>query len=351
MEIMWNLLHLEFAIHSFLILYLSQPPDILESQSGGVVQNLLETGVVSDDALYISNVHDVACTDSKCNKRISVVGQEWSAGRPGNRPIGAREAAQNTQTCLGPYATRNTVQPHTGHNTREDQASSRRLPRKEDQDITSQPAASTSRRSAAAKDHASLAMVALHPHRPPYFAGGADEDVHVWTSIVSRWLETVQGEPSIQLTYVVSLLRGAAFEWFSRMETCTGCPGDWTSLCRAMLARFGSSIRASKARAALLQMTQDKMTVLEYFNAFDSCLAQLENYDELFYLAKFIFGLRPALLTQVFAQHPATLLEAKVLAETIELTHSIVKAHQSEKKTTKVAWHSGTHERRSGRLH
>ena len=75
------------------------------------------------------------------------------------------------------------------------------------------------------------------------------------------------------------------------MEMHTGCPGDWTTLRQAMLARFGSSIRARKARAALLQMTQDKMTVLEYFDAFELYLAQLENYDESFYLAKFIFGL------------------------------------------------------------
>ena len=67
------------------------------------------------------------------------------------------------------------------------------------------------------------------------------------------------------------------------------------------------------------------MTVLEYFDAFESYLAQLEYYNESFYLAKFIFGLRPALLTQVFAQYLATLLEAKVLAKILELTQSMVK--------------------------
>ena len=93
------------------------------------------------------------------------------------------------------------------------------------------------------------------------------------------------------------------------------------------------------------------MTVLEYFDAFESYLAQLKDYDESFYLAKFIFGLRPALLTQVFARHPATLLEAKVLAETVELTQSMVVAHRSEKKKMiNVAQHRGTQERRSGRL-
>ena len=66
----------------------------------------------------------------------------------------------------------------------------------------------------------------------------------------------------MQLTYVVSLLRGAAIEWYNSMETCTGCPDDWTTSCQAMLEQFGSSICTKKARAALLQLTQGKMTVL-----------------------------------------------------------------------------------------
>ena len=50
-------------------------------------------------------------------------------------------------------------------------------------------------------------------------------------------------------------------------------------------------------------------------------------------------------------QHPATLLEAKGIAEELELTQSMVKAHQKQKKTIKAAQHSGTQERRSGRLY
>ena len=112
------------------------PPDILESQFGGNVHYFLETGVVVDDALYISDVYDVACTDGTCNKRISdagperlagrpghtpirrelacgktiedsCAGQDWSAGRPGNRPFGASSAAcpSPITACLGPYGT------------------------------------------------------------------------------------------------------------------------------------------------------------------------------------------------------------------------------------------------------
>ena len=82
--------------------------DVLNLQSVGNVHYELEIGV-DDDALYISNVNDVACTNKICNKRISTAGQEWSVGRPGNRPIGARDAARNPQTCLGPYATHKTI--------------------------------------------------------------------------------------------------------------------------------------------------------------------------------------------------------------------------------------------------
>ena len=49
----------KFFPHSLSVL----PPNILESQFGGVVQHLLETGVtVDDDALYNSNINDVDYT-------------------------------------------------------------------------------------------------------------------------------------------------------------------------------------------------------------------------------------------------------------------------------------------------
>ena len=83
----------------------------------------------------------------------------------------------------------------------------------------------------------------------------------------------------------------------------------------AMLERFGSSIRAEKARARLKQLKQDKMTVLQYADAFESYLAQLGEYDELYYLTHFIFGLRPEVMRGVYIQQPESLLEGKNMAE------------------------------------
>ena len=275
-------------------------PDIL-LQSGEPVHYMLGsgTGVDDCDAMYNMYVKDVACTESSCNKRISYAGpewsagrpghtptrrdiacgniiedscagQDWSAGRPGNRPFGASTApCLSTQTaCLGPYGAASRQPHYTGPNPREETLPASSSTRDLRPSTSQQTTASPSRRNAA-EDRASPEKVALQPHRPPYFHGGFDEDVHTWTSIVTRWLDAIQGEPIAQLTFIVSLLRGAAYDWYHHYETRTGCPGDWTTLRQALLQRFGTSIRAEKARAGLYQLRQDNMTVLQYADAFE----------------------------------------------------------------------------------
>ena len=255
-------------------------------QSGEPVHYMLGKGAVNVDgekkALYYNgeSVKDVACMDPNfkrisnagpewsagrpghtpirrilaCDKTIedSCAGQDWSAGRPGNRPFGARSAAcpSALTACSGPYGTASTQPHYTGPNPREEILQAPSLTRFLQLGTSQQTTASTTRRNAA-EDCASPAKVALQPRRPPYFSGGLDEDVHTWTSIVTRWLDAIQGEPIAQLTFVVSLLRGAAYDWYHHYETRTGCPGDWTTLRHALLQRFGTSIRAEKSRAGL----------------------------------------------------------------------------------------------------
>ena len=382
-----NCLHPAVDDHSsqFFHSFSASPSDIL-LQSVGPVHSLLGTGASVDDALYSMVVKDVACTFQFCNKRISDAGPErsagrpghtptrrnlacekpiedscagpdWSAGRPGTMPFGARSAAcpSPITACLGPYGNAPHQLHHTGCNTREETptvASSSTIGRQRDQPSTSQPAA-TSSRGNAAMDYASLAKVVLQPRRPPYFCGGLDEDVHVWTSIVDRWLNASQGEPSQQMTFVVSLLRGAAYDWYRHYETRTGCPGDWTTLRRAMLERFGTPIRAEKARSGIYRLRQGNMTVLQYSDAFESYLAQIDDYDEAQYLVHFIFGLRPEIMRLVYMQQPASLLAAKIMAEKLELTHLATSEPypSTRKQKTSKAQHRGTQERRSGGRH
>ena len=152
----------------------------------------------------------------------------------------------------------------------------------------------------------------------------------------------------------MSLLRGAAYDWYHHYETRTGCPGDWTTLRLALLQCFGTSIHAEKARVGLYQLKQANMIVLQYANAFESCLAQMENYDESYYLVHFIFGLRPEIMRGVYLQQPASILAAKEMAEKLELTHQCTvqpQKHTKTKKTNTAARQRGTQERQSRSWH
>ena len=200
-------------------------------QSGELVHYMLGNGAVNvdggKDALYTigMNVKDVTCMDPNfkrisnagpewsagrpghtptrrilaCDKTIedSVAGQDWSAGRPGDRPFGASTVpCLSSQTaCIGPYGTASKQPHYTGRNPREETlqapSSTRFLRPSTSQLIKASPA-----RRYVAEDRTSPAKVALQPCRPPYFHGGFDEDVHTWTSIVTRWLDAIQGEPT-----------------------------------------------------------------------------------------------------------------------------------------------------------
>ena len=95
------------------------------------------------------------------------------------------------------------------------------------------------------------------------------------------------------------------------------------------------------------------MTVLQYAHTFESYLAQLGDYDESYYLAHFIFGLRPEIMRGVYIQQPESLPVAKNMAENFEVTHQATSArheHTKRQKTSK-AQHRGTQERRSGGRH
>ena len=124
------------------------PVEILHSNSVGNFE--LEIGDFSD-AVYKNVVNEVACTQEYCNKRISdagpkssegrpghtparresvcekniedrVVGQDWSAGRPGTRAFGASIAACSfsSTACLGPYGTAREQLHHMGPNPGEE---------------------------------------------------------------------------------------------------------------------------------------------------------------------------------------------------------------------------------------
>ena len=91
------------------------------------------------------------------------------------------------------------------------------------------------------------------------------------------------------------------------------------------------------------------MTVLQYADAFESFLAQIDDYDEAQYLVHFIFGLQPEIMRLVYMQQPASLLAAKNMAEKLELTDLATSEPypRTKKQKTSKTQHRGTQERRS----
>ena len=84
----------------------------------------------NNDALYNESVNDVDGINLRFYRRISDAGPERSAGRSDNRSIGPRSVVSAPKECLGPYATRDHLQPHhTGHNTPETRQTSSGRPR------------------------------------------------------------------------------------------------------------------------------------------------------------------------------------------------------------------------------
>ena len=94
------------------------------------------------------------------------------------------------------------------------------------------------------------------------------------------------------------------------------------------------------------------MSVLQYADAFESFLAQIDDYDESYYLIHFIFGLHPEIMRGVYIQQPESLLAAKNMAEKLELTHQATASHQrhtKKQKANKTNQHRGTQGRRLDR--
>ena len=172
------------------------------------------------------------------------------------------------------------------------------------------------------------------PREPPTFSGRLKEDVHQWTAIVTQYFAMVSGTDQQHLTYAVSLLRGAAIEWYNT-EVKKDNPADWKSLSEALILRFGSTAHSKRALLKIMQLKQDKDDVLQYAAKFESLKAQMETYDEQMLIMRFIFGLKEELIEPVFMQYPKTVQEAKQVAENIEIVHQGVERHEKS-KTAKV---------------
>ena len=93
------------------------------------------------------------------------------------------------------------------------------------------------------------------------------------------------------------------------------------------------------------------MSVLQYADAFESFLAQIDDYDESYYLIHFIFGLRPEIMRGSIFSSQHQYWQQRIWPRKLELTHQATESHQTHtrKQKTSKAQQKGTQEWRSGR--
>ena len=60
-----------------------------------------------------------------------------------------------------------------------------------------------------------------------------------------------------KLSFGTTLLRDAPSEWWTMYKKNRGYPENWEVFSQALLDRFGSSIRAKRAHAKVLQLQQN----------------------------------------------------------------------------------------------
>ena len=135
------------------------------------------------------------------------------------------------------------------------------------------------------------------PRKPPTFSGRPREGVHQWVAVASEYFTLIPGNAQ------------------------QDDPRDWKSLFHALILRFGSIVRSQKALLKILKMQQDDATVLQYAAKFESCMAQMKEYDEHVLTTKYILGLRSEYIESVFLQYPKSVQEAKQAAEQVEVAH------------------------------
>ena len=97
------------------------------------------------------------------------------------------------------------------------------------------------------------------------------------------------GSDAQQVAYTVTLLRGAAHEWYTGYERRNrGAPRNWIQLSTVLLERFGSNIRSQEAQSQLMSISQGQRALRKYASQFEALLGRLDSYGEGLMLNQFI---------------------------------------------------------------
>jgi hypothetical protein len=146
----------------------------------------------------------------------------------------------------------------------------------------------------------------------PSFDG---ENPKLWIRRAQDYFDMYSVEPQMWVKVASMHLSGAAGRWFSSLGD--HCPNvSWTDFCRGMLERFGKDEHEYFIRK--LFRIRQTATVSEYVEHFMALVDNLNAYgrqlDPMYFVQRFVDGLREDIRASVFIHRPSSLDTACVLA-------------------------------------
>ena len=167
----------------------------------------------------------------------------------------------------------------------------------------------------------SFGSVQWKPKEPPTFAGKLSEDVIQWFRIVKDYLRFMGGTEEMQISYIITLLSGAARDhWDVQVDAMAGTrPATVQDLENMMVDRFGHSSRHKENLHKILTMRQGKQSIREFSHAFQNACGKLSTYDDNWAMQIFTWALNHDIALQVSMANPSCLAEAIQKAEDVDM--------------------------------
>ena len=162
------------------------------------------------------------------------------------------------------------------------------------------------------------------------------EDVVQWFRIVKDYLRFMGGTEEMHVSYIVTLLTGAARDhWDAHVNSLGGVrPNTILGMEALFIDRFGHPSRHIENLYEILTMRQGKQSVHEFAHAFESACGKLSNYDDSWAMQIFTWALQHDIALQVSMAEPQSLTEAIHKAETVDMTMRSVAMSQKGSTTS-----------------
>lgn len=165
----------------------------------------------------------------------------------------------------------------------------------------------------------------------PVFEG---ENPKLWIRLSQDYFDMYSVDPSLWIKVATMHLKGPAARWFSsRAEQCRA--STWPVFCQSLLDRFGKDEHEAFIRS-LFRIRQTS-TVSEYVERFSALVDNLVAYgrpmDPIYFVQRFVDGLREDIRAVVFVQRPSSLDSACVFAllqEEVSTSHRHVDGRRLE---------------------